>query len=538
MNDKFFHYSDGHDSNFCSYQDGKIKQFLLSERFSRIKYDDSLEILSKIRKNKDKNYLNNINFNASDYLPHHINHAAISFYNSGFNKSLVIVIDGFGKGFLLKNNKKLHESESIYVAEYPAKFKLIYKHLTYVDGYVNYEEGIPEETFFDFEYELEYEFCKTFFNMSLLFEKASVMIGSNPLDAGKVMGLSSYGKNIKSFPKFFNRNLFRKEFIDESKEYEFHGVKLYDFINCSTKNITPENYIPYADYAYQLQTQSQKASCYLIQKAIKETGISNVCISGGYGMNIVANHYYLEKFPNVNFYFEPLCDDSGLSIGNTMLRYRCATKDNKIYPLQHTFFHGFKYDLNKYSCFDVDLNKISELLKENKSIAVYNELAEAGKRSLGNRSILFNALNPDAKDIVNKIKKREWYRPFAAVVLEEDAEKYFEMGRIKSSPFMTIAFPVKKQFLNIIPGVVHVDGTCRVQTVSRGHIYELLLEFKKLTGHGILLNTSFNLAGEPLVETPDDAFKTIYNSSLDYLWLVETNQLFNKYSLKKYLKLL
>jgi carbamoyltransferase len=533
MNNEFFHYSDGHDSNFCSYQDGKINQFLLSERFSRIKHDKSLEILSKIRRNKDKNYINK--FNLYDYPPHHINHAAISFYNSGFNKSLIIVMDGCGKAFLLKNNKKLHESESVYVAEYPAKFQLIYKHLTYADGYTEYEECIPEETFFDFEYELNYEFCRSFFNLGLLFEKASIMIGADILDAGKVMGLSSYGKNIKNFPRFFNGNLFRPEFIDEAKEYEFHGVKLYDFINSSIKNLTPENYIPYADYAYQLQTQSQEASCYLIEKSIKETGITNVCISGGYGMNIVANHYYLKKFPNVNFYFEPLCDDSGLSIGNTMLRYRRATKDDKIYPLQHTFFHGFKYDLSKYSGFDVDLNEISKLLKENKSIAVYNELAEAGKRSLGNRSILFNALNPDAKDIVNKVKKREWYRPFAAVVLEEDVEKYFEMGRIKSSPFMTIAFPVKKEFVNIIPGVVHVDGTCRIQTVSTGHIYELLLEFKKLTGHGILLNTSFNLAGEPLVETPNHAFKTICNSSLDYLWFVETKQLFDKYSSKKYL---
>jgi carbamoyltransferase len=147
---------------------------------------------------------------------------------------------------------------------------------------------------------------------------------------------------------------------------------------------------------------------------------------------------------------------------------------------------------------------------------------------LGNRSILFNALNLDAKNIVNGIKKREWYRPFACIVLEEDADTYFDMGGIKSSPFMTICFPVREKYGKILPGITHVDNTCRIQTISDGYLYELLQEFKKLSGHGILLNTSFNLAGEPLVETPRDALNTLNNSSLDYLWFEETQQLLNR----------
>jgi carbamoyltransferase len=102
------------------------------------------------------------------------------------------------------------------------------------------------------------------------------------------------------------------------------------------------------------------------------------------------------------------------------------------------------------------------------------------------------------------------------------------MSRIKSSPFMTICFPVREKYVKIIPGVTHVDNTCRIQTVSKsdGYLYKLLQEFKQLSGHGILLNTSFNLAGQPLVETPMDAFDTLNNSSLDYLWFEETQQLF------------
>ena len=144
------------------------------------------------------------------------------------------------------------------------------------------------------------------------------------------------------------------------------------------------------------------------------------------------------------------------------------------------------------------------------------------------RSILFNGLNLNAKEIVNQIKKREWYRPFACVVLEEDANIYFDMGRVKSSPFMTTCFPVLPEYVKMLPGITHVDNTCRIQTIKDGYLYDLLKEFKKLSGHGILLNTSFNLAGQPLVETPIDALNTLNKSSLNYLWFEETQQLLSR----------
>ena len=186
-----------------------------------------------------------------------------------------------------------------------------------------------------------------------------------------------------------------------------------------------------------------------------------------------------------------------------------------------TSYHGVNHDITSYTGVTVDTKEVVDLLYQNKSVAVFYGQAEAGERALGNRSILFNALNPDARDIVNKIKRREWYRPFAAMVLEEDAHLYFENSM--PSRFMTLSFPVKS---DIIPGVTHVDGTCRVQTVASGHMYDILREFKKLTGHGILLNTSFNLAGQPLVETAEEALKTLNESALDYVWFYETKQLF------------
>ena len=351
------------------------------------------------------------------------------------------------------------------------------------------------------------------------------------------MGLSSYGEKINNFPKIFIDDYGK---INE-KYFDIYlysnGWKLPIFKEHHgkvTKKITKENYKFYADYAYEIQTQSQEAVGNLIEKAIKKTGIEKVCISGGYGMNVVANHYYLQRFPDVEFYFEPIADDTGGAIGAAKMFWYLETKDQTIRPLKTTSFHGVTYDISSYKQLTKSVKDIASLLNQNKSVAVYTGLSEAGQRALGNRSILFNALNPNAKDLVNKIKKREWYRPFACMVLEEDANVYFDMGRIKSSPFMTICFPVNPKYVKIIPGVTHVDNTCRIQTISSndGYLYELLKEFKNLSGHGILLNTSFNLAGEPLVETPEDAFNTLNNSCLDYLWFEETQQLFkNKKSI-------
>ena len=170
---------------------------------------------------------------------------------------------------------------------------------------------------------------------------------------------------------------------------------------------------------------------------------------------------------------------------------------------------------------------IANLLSEQKIVAVYNGLAEAGQRALGNRSILFDARNKEAKNIVNSVKNREWYRPFAGAVLKEDFTECFDTYGLTESPFMTLSFPVTTCD---IPGVTHVDNTCRVQTVDNSipHLYNLLTEFKQITGCSVLLNTSFNLAGEPLVETINEAIETFNNSKIDVLWFPELNKMIRK----------
>jgi carbamoyltransferase len=163
-----------------------------------------------------------------------------------------------------------------------------------------------------------------------------------------------------------------------------------------------------------------------------------------------------------------------------------------------------------------------DLILQQEIVAIFQGHSEWGPRALGNRSLLFDPRNKDGKDIVNKVKNREWYRPFAGSCLLEHADDWFEMGVIKESPYMTYAIPVKEEKKKLIPSITHVDGTCRIQTVTKEQnkkFYELIEEFYKRTEVPILFNTSFNLAGEPLVETLDDAHSTIERSDLNYLYL-------------------
>jgi len=506
---------DGHDSSISLISDGKIKYFLKEERYSKIKrdgclkssfskfienVDDHIDYYFMICKENPKKYQDIIKrkySNAKLIAPkideHHLYHASVAFYNSGFEKSLVIVIDSSSP-----------VSETVYICEYPSTFKEVYIA-------VNDNPIIPESQ----------SLCR-------IYDSTTRLIGLPSLENGKTMGLSSYGNRIPRSPNLFENHTFPTTATEGV--WEIGGARYHrELVSQISKElpdkveITKKNYKFYADYCKEIQVQTQDAVSKLVKKQVQDTGIKNICISGGYGMNVVSNYNLVKTFPDLNFYFEPLCDDGGISIGSGMYYYRKITGDKTIHKIKTTSIHGFKHDLSNYKGMSVNISDIAKLLYGNKSIAIYSGLAESGQRALGNRSILFNALNKDAKDIVNAIKKREWYRPFAAVVLEEDANFYFDMIGLKESPYMTVCFPVKS---DLIPGVTHVDNTCRVQTVSSGYLYELLLEFKKLSGHGILLNTSFNLAGEPLVETPEDAFKTLKNSSLDYLWFEETKQLF------------
>jgi len=169
-----------------------------------------------------------------------------------------------------------------------------------------------------------------------------------------------------------------------------------------------------------------------------------------------------------------------------------------------------------------DKKEVIHHLLNKKIVAIFQGEGEWGPRALGNRSILFDPRVSNAKEIINTVKKREWYRPFAGSILLEHAKDYFEMATIKESPYMSFAIPAKPKAQKEVPGIIHVDGTCRIQTVTEEQnkvFYNLIKMFYEKTGVPILFNTSFNLAGEPLVQTIEDAKRTVNKSGIDYLYI-------------------
>lgn len=531
-----------HDSSICVYEDGEIISFYKEERITRKKREKfpvrSLEKSSNNLQNKDidgfafcsvenpDHFQFNLElvskfFNVRRSLDlsndHHLQHASLAFYNSQFETAATIVIDRNGSIFL----DSARESESIFYCEYPYNFTPVYKNFwVYHDSIHQKIKDSSLSNIFEIDANSMYGIVK-------VYESATSLIKQGRLENGKTMGLAAYGRPNQNFPDlFFNKTNIA---VDPIFSHEDYG-KGYAAINKSlwsnsVQEVTTENYQLYADYAFHVQEQTQHAVAYLVEKALQKTGTKNIVLTGGYALNVVANYYLIKKFPGINFYFEPIADDTGNSIGGAMLYYRMMTGDTNVYSQSDTFIHGINYDLSKISGQASSIKDVARLLSEGLSVAVYEGLSEGGPRALGHRSILYYPNNPDSKNIVNTIKKREWYRPFAAAVLEEDAEEYFEMSGIESSPYMTISFPAKELTKNLFPGIVHVDGSCRIQTVNSSNktLFLLLKEIKKITGYGILLNTSFNLAGEPLVETPEDALKTLSNSSLDYVWFPTIN---------------
>jgi len=540
-----------HDSSVVIFNDGIIEYFCKEERLSRNKRDacpfksingaienakgpiDLAVICSPDKKDNFNNtietYINKfINVKVIRFCDHHhLAHASQAFYNSGFDKSLVLVIDRSGAHF-----NQLREAESIFIAEYPNEFKPIYK------SYWTWNTGS------DFDMDnlatvkditKDWDNCEVVADstcsITKVYESATTLIGQFPLENGKTMGLSAYG-NDKKFKNLFvdgapNSNLFY-HFADGLA----HPVVLKEYADkCLSfgEEVSKEEYSFYADYAYQVQKQTQQAVLDLIKRKIEETGITRVCVTGGYALNVVANEFLIKNLPNVEFYFEPIPDDTGNSIGAAMYIYRNETKDTEIYKLNNVFFNNIK-DNSDIDGEITNTKDIAELLSQGKIVAVYNGIAEAGPRALGNRSILFDARNPDAKRIVNNIKNREWYRPFAGSILKEDACEYFDMHHITESPFMTVSFQVKDDKKSIIPGIVHVDGSCRIQTVDDTvpHFYELLKEFKNKTTVPVLLNTSFNMAGDPLVETVDQAIDTFNKTGINILWFPEKQIMLRK----------
>lgn len=534
-----------HDSSVCAINDGKVEFFVKEERLSRQKRDSSpfksLELYHSLNFGKIDKFLwvtpsnsnpsvegwyrkyihKKFNVELENYssLKHHMAHAALAFNNSKFNQSLVFVIDRDGSIFFVDGVPVCRESESIFNWNKNHQYEL-YKSFWCYDEKNKFQikEALKKE----------YNNCSINLNNRLsivkVYEAATMMINEDALENGKTMGLASYGENLDYESLFVNGSPIGEYFSHLNNANEspcFYGDEHM------ISKVTEENYRYYANKAKHVQQETQKEALRLIKKYTEITGIKNVCLVGGYALNVVANNFYIKNCPDLNFYFEPVADDTGITIGACILK-NMEMKAIPVEPLDNNFYHYYNpeevVDVGKKS----NVDEVCNLLIQQKSVAIFEGAPEAGPRALGHRSILFDPRNLNAKKLVNEIKKREWYRPFAGIILESEFAKYFDTLGIKKSEYMTINFDCLSDTKNIVPGIIHVDNTCRIQTVSSGFLFELLTKFHQRTGCPMLLNTSFNLAGQPLVQTKDDALKTLENSKLDFVYFVDDEIIVSK----------
>ena len=577
----------GHNGGVCLLKDGEIVFSIEEERITRQKYDGGpfatmLRILDYTPKldylviahTTPKETAGKIDFSGEDMYTgfarklglidrkadrfkhpqvidlshvHHKLHAACAFYRSGFEDAVAVIVDGAGTFIELSYQGEAltgWEVESVFDCAYPAAFTTLYKH-------IGIKEPRPGEIIKNFpgdryDEKTTHE-CRIGDHAGIVkvYEAVTEYCGFSAIEAGKTMGLFPYGKPNNKIPKLFdntgtydssNRNLI----IPRYPNGAIVNYNLFEYLTDSNSQDVTE-LDNRRDLAYACQTQTQEQVLQLMLKAVEISGKTNVVMSGGYGLNCVANYFYLDKLnkKGIKLYVEPISNDAGTAIGAAMMIYRSINNDSRIVEFSDNLYLGFEKtysnDEVEMECamFDAELKdsdhaEIVDLLRNKNIVAIFQGRSENGPRALGNRSILFDPTIKDGKDFVNEVKHREYFRPFAGTILKEHAHEWFDLRGMEESPSMMYAVNCKPGVAEKIPSVIHVDGTCRIQTVTEKqnkHFYDLISEFYKATGTPILFNTSFNLGGDPLVETLYDALNTLARSEIEYLYLPENGKL-------------
>jgi len=456
-------------------------------------------------KSEIKNHLKT--FNGKIFFPdHHLSHAAYAFYSSPFNNAAILTVDGVGEwtttAFGFGNETKIRLTNDI---RWPHSLGMLYSAFTYYLGFrVN-----------DGEY--------------------------------KLMGLSSYGK-----PKFYD--LIMNELLDVKDDGSLHlNMKYFAFnydkvmINKKFEKLfgidvrTEDSKIEqiHFDIGASVQLVLEEVLLKMVNHVYEKTNHLNyLCLGGGVALNGVSNYRILKEGPFDDVFIPPSPGDAGSAIGCAMYVYYNSLKNNRIIEsnpskrFSNNVYLGPSYTNAEIESFlssqkilfekletGLLLKKTAKLISEKNVIGWFQRRMEWGPRTLGNRSILADPREENMKNVLNeKIKHRELFRPFAPSVLEDYMNEYFELDR--PSPYMLMVTKIKKP--EIIPAVTHVDGTGRVQTVSKESnplYYELINEFKKITGVPVVINTSMNVRGEPIVNTPAEAVNMLKKTDMDYLIL-------------------
>ncbi len=458
---------------------------------------------------------------------HHLSHAASAFYPSPFEEAAFLTVDGVGEWATttmgIGRNTEIKIQKEI---KFPHSLGLLYSAFTAFLGFrVNNGEykvmGMApygEPKYID----------KIYNNLIKLADDGSFRINMDYF--------SYHYSDEKTFNSRFV-NLFGKpreresSFFTSGTRYpSYFGDKPANFQELCREN---EHY---ADIAASIQKVTEEILLKLINSLHKETGLKKLCLAGGVALNSVANGRIMRETPFEEIFIQPAAGDGGGALGAALHVYHGLMGNPRNFVLEHAFW-GKAYSENEIKTFLDDNNIPYEYYKEEKDlltritddlvngrvIGLFQGRFEWGPRALGNRSILADPRSEKMKDTVNiKIKFREPFRPFAPVIMEEETDEYFEGGKIAHqfpARYMLFVLPFKKNKAETIRAVNHM-GTGRLQTIREEwnpRYYRIIKSFKEATGIPVLLNTSFNLRGEPIVNTPANAYNTFINSGIDVL---------------------
>lgn len=465
------------------------------------KFVNRSKFIEKTLKKFIKNSLKEVGIDKPvQYHNHHKCHAASAYYFSEFaydKEALSLTIDGYGD----------HLFSSLYKCS-DDNLELI-------------GESIAETMLFGKK--------ENYASVGFLYSTFTAALGFIPFsEEGKVEALAAFGKidknlyiELEDLVSFKSNSMH----LDKEKVRKFYDQ---DYL----RNII--NKIGREDFASCIQVWLENIIVNYLNYISKANKCENLCLSGGVAANVIMNMNIFEKTNFKNIYIFPAMGDEGVAAGAAFL----SAVENKqdiswIKKVTMPYFGTEiiekdileackKFNNIKFKKIENDIHKYAaESLSKNKVIALVQGKMEFGPRALGNRSILASPYNKETKDRINsEIKKRPAFQPFCPSILEEDREKYFLNSY--NNKHMTIAFVMKKEFAEKFPSAVHIDGTARPQFVTKKgntRFYNILNEFKTLTGHGILINTSFNLHGRSMVNSPYDAIRDFIDCNLDELYI-------------------
>lgn len=461
------------------------------------------------------------------FCEHHLSHAASAYLCSPFEESAILTVDGVGEWATATYGAgRGNDIRLLKQIEFPHSIGLLYSAFTAFLGFeVNDGEykvmgmapyGVPRyvdqvwklvEPNSDGSFSLDMDYFDFHRSTDRTYSQKFLSLFGEPRSNKQLFFTKSTG-----FPKYFGTPPGNYNELCELNQH-------------------------YADVAASIQRVTEGLLLNMANHLHRETGLKRLCMAGGVALNSVANTRLLKETPFEQLFVQPAAGDGGGALGAAFWAYNTLLGKPRSFTMQHAywgrsnsepeigdFLRGNSIPFLQFEDDDALFDCVIERLTKGKVVGWTQGRFEWGPRALGNRSILADPGNPEMKDIVNaKIKFREPYRPFAPSVLAERAEEYFDLPQLKCqhpARYMLYVVPVRESQQQKLPAITHVDGTARLQTVFRDHsprYYRLIQRFGQATGTPVLLNTSFNLKGEPIVNTAADAFQTFSSSEMDSL---------------------